>query len=368
MTSTAGLNRNGGTFVAPLGRGSVDSAKTSEEDEAFFATGDADTRQQQHLHQYPPGWTKSFKNVFTKSSGRKLLLMAKDLEKMYAYVEGTTASALIFYGSLRFGGKTPALLASLVTGAAASSFVSAASTSGLSAGTTSADMSDIGSGKKGGTTSVPGDRTDDATWTLLVWIISIGVAMVVAWIVWLSPLWVLLNLLVWAESMSRSRRRGSSGSPNIQATGAVAAAPNMPARSIRRRHARRSPRHARPAPPAAAPPTAAPPTAGHGHGPAMLATAASTVPNTRPSHVETPGTPAPANTGPAQPVPNALPAPGPEPRLGRGRRRAMRRLFRGISLASMVAKVKEAASDVDVDEVVSSVGEFFADVGLAVVG
>ncbi|CAM9807034.1 unnamed protein product, partial [Ectocarpus sp. 8 AP-2014] len=95
--STTGFNRNGGTFVAPLGGGSVDSAKTSEADEAFFATGDADTRQQQHLHQYPPGWTKSFKNVFTKSSGRKLLLVAKDLEKMYAYVEDTTASALIFY-------------------------------------------------------------------------------------------------------------------------------------------------------------------------------------------------------------------------------------------------------------------------------
>ncbi|CAM9723217.1 unnamed protein product, partial [Ectocarpus sp. 13 AM-2016] len=26
--------------------------------------------QQQHLHQHPSGWTKSFKNVFNKSSGR----------------------------------------------------------------------------------------------------------------------------------------------------------------------------------------------------------------------------------------------------------------------------------------------------------
>ncbi|CAM9209240.1 unnamed protein product, partial [Ectocarpus sp. 12 AP-2014] len=146
MTSKTEFNRNGGTFVAPLGGGFVDSAKTSEEDEAFFAPGHADTRQHQHLHQHPSGWTKSFKNVFTKSNGRKLLLMAKDLEKMYAYVEDTTASALIFCASLRFGGKTPALLASLATGAAASSVVSAASTSVLSAGTTCADMSDIDSG------------------------------------------------------------------------------------------------------------------------------------------------------------------------------------------------------------------------------
>ncbi|CAB1114105.1 unnamed protein product [Ectocarpus sp. CCAP 1310/34] len=168
--------------------------------------------------------------------------------------------------------------------------------------------------------------------------------------------------------MSRSRRSGSSGSPNIQATGAVAAAPAVPEHSIRRRHAprsSRSPRHARrsrshtarsrrparPARPAVAP----------GHGPAMLAAAASTAPNTRPSHVGTPGPPAPANTGPAQPVPNALLAPEPEPRVGRGRW-AMQRLGRGISLLSIVAKVKEAASDVDVDEVVSSVVEFFADV------
>ncbi|CAM9737291.1 unnamed protein product [Ectocarpus sp. 4 AP-2014] len=364
---TTGFNHNGGTFVAPLRGGSLNSAKTSEEDEAFFATGDADTKQEQHLHQHPPGWTKSFKNVFTKSSGRKLLLMAKDFEKVYAYVEDTTAS------TLRFGGKTPALLASLATAAAASSFVSAASTSGLSAGTTSADMSDIGSG---GTTSVPGDRTDDATWTLFVCIISIGVAMV-AWIVWLSPLWVLLRLLVWAESMGRSRGGGSSDSPNIQATGAVAAAPDMPERSIRRhaprssrssrspRHARRSlshtprsRRHASPAPPAVAPPAAG---HGHGYGPAVLAAVSSTVRNTRPSHVGTPGPPAPANTGPAQPVPNAIPAPEPEPRVGRGRR-AMQRLGRGISLLSIAAKVKEAAADVDMDEVVSSVREFFSDV------
>ncbi|CAN0478193.1 unnamed protein product, partial [Ectocarpus sp. 12 AP-2014] len=240
MTSTTEFNRNGGTLVAPWGGGSVDSAKTCEEDEAFFATGDADTR---HQHQHPPGWTKNFKNVFTKSSGRKLLLMAKDLEKVYVNVEDTAASALIFYASLRFGGKTPALLASLATGAALSSVVSAASTSVLSAGTTCADMSDIDSG---GTTSVPGDSTDEATWTLFVCIISIGVVMVVAWIVWLSPLWVLLNLFVWAES--RSRRKVSSGSPNIQATGAVATAPEMPARSIRRRHAPRSPRSPRHAP------------------------------------------------------------------------------------------------------------------------
>ncbi|CAM9539505.1 unnamed protein product, partial [Ectocarpus sp. 8 AP-2014] len=272
-------------------------------------------------------------------------------------------------GSLRFGGKTPALLASLVTGAAAGSVVSAASTSGLSAGKTNADMSDIG---PGGTTSVPGDRTDEATWTLFVCIATILVVMVVAWIVWLSPLWVLLNLLVWAESMSRRRRRGSSRSPNIQATGAVAAAPDMPARSIRRRHAPRSParrsprhaprsfsrsrRHARPAPPAVAPPAAAP-----GHGPAMLAAAASTAPDPRPSHVGTPGPPAPANTGPAQPARNALPAPEPEPRVGRGRR-AMQRLGRGISLLSIAAKVKETASNVDLDEVVSSFREFFSDV------
>ncbi|CAM9703541.1 unnamed protein product [Ectocarpus sp. 12 AP-2014] len=173
MIRTTEFNRSGGTFVAPLAGGSVDSAKTSEEDEAFFATGDADTR---HQHQYPPGWTKNFKNVFTKSSGRKLLLMAKDLEKVYVNVEDTAASALIFYASLRFGGKTPALLASLATGAALSSVVSAASTSVLSAGTTCADMSDIDSG---GTTSVPGDSTDEATWTLFVCIISIGVVMVV---------------------------------------------------------------------------------------------------------------------------------------------------------------------------------------------
>ncbi|CAN0404016.1 unnamed protein product [Ectocarpus sp. 12 AP-2014] len=373
MTSKTEFNRNGGTFVAPLGGGFVDSAKNSEEGEAFFATGHADTRVgQQHLHQHPSGWTKSFKNVFTKSSGRKLLLMAKDLEKMYAYVEDMTASALIFYASLRFGGKTPALLASLATGAAASSVVSAASTSVLSAGTTCADMSNIDSG---GTTSVPGDRTDEATWTLFVCIISIGVAMVVAWVVWLSPIWVLLNLLVWAERMSRSRRRGSSGSPNIQATGAVAAAPAVPEHSIRSRHvprSSRSPRHARRSPSHTARsrrparPAAAPPAAGHGHGdgPAMLAAAVSTAPNTRPSHVGTPRAPAPANTGPAQPVPNVLSAPEPEPRVRRGRR-AMQRLGRWISLLGMAAKVKEAASDVDVSEVISSVGEFISDVAEA---
>ncbi|CAN0476782.1 unnamed protein product, partial [Ectocarpus sp. 12 AP-2014] len=44
MIRTTEFNRSGGTFVAPLAGGSVDSAKTSEEDEAFFATGDADTR------------------------------------------------------------------------------------------------------------------------------------------------------------------------------------------------------------------------------------------------------------------------------------------------------------------------------------
>ncbi|CAM9995341.1 unnamed protein product, partial [Ectocarpus sp. 13 AM-2016] len=167
-------------------------------------------RMEQHQHQYPPGWTKNFKNAFTKSSGRKLLLMAKDLEKMYAYVEDTTASALIFYASLRFGGTTPALLASLAAGAAASSVVSAASTSVLSAGTTCADMRDIDSG---GTTSVPGDRTDEATWTLFIYIVSIGVVMVMAWIVRQSPLWVLLNLFFWADSRSRSRsrRKVSSG-------------------------------------------------------------------------------------------------------------------------------------------------------------
>ncbi|CAM9737359.1 unnamed protein product [Ectocarpus sp. 4 AP-2014] len=311
--------------------------------------------------------------------------MAKDFEKVFAYVEDTTASALILYASLRLGGKTPALLASLATGAVASSFVSAASTSGLSAGTTSAEMGDMGSG---GTTYVPGDRTDEATWTVFVCMAIIIMVMVVAWIVWLSPLWVLLNLLVWAES--RSRRRGSSDSPNIQATGAVAAAPNMPARSIRRRHAPRSsrssrtprsPRHARRSRSRSRSHTArsrrhaspAPPAANHGHGPDMLAAVSSTAPNTHPSHVVTPGPPVPANTGPAQPVPNALPAHGPEPRVGRGRR-AVQRLGRGISLLSIAAKVKEAASDVDMDEVVSSVGKFFSDVAdalgnvLAVVG
>ncbi|CAN0566856.1 unnamed protein product, partial [Ectocarpus sp. 12 AP-2014] len=84
------------------------------------------------------------------------------------------------------------------------------------------------------------------------------------------------------------------------------------------------------------------------------------------NHVETLGSPAPASTEQAQPVANRPAAPEPEPRVGRGLRRAMQRLGRGITLASMAAKVKEAASDVDVHEVVSNVREFFSDVADAV--
>ncbi|CAN0257264.1 unnamed protein product, partial [Ectocarpus fasciculatus] len=145
---------NGGMFAAPLAGGNaVDSAKTSEENEAFLMGG-ADTRQQQHHH--PPGWMKAFMNFFNKLSGRKLLLMAKtsarglidrgptikDVEEVFAHVTDTTATLAVgFFSSLRFGGKTPALVATLVMLAATRSVVSAASTSGLSgAGMTSADM------------------------------------------------------------------------------------------------------------------------------------------------------------------------------------------------------------------------------------
>ncbi|CAM9209391.1 unnamed protein product, partial [Ectocarpus sp. 12 AP-2014] len=168
---------------------------------------------------------EALKNLFAKLSGRKLLLMpktsasgvfsreflTKDLMKLYARVADTTASLALACVSLRFGGKTKALLATLLTGARALSVASAASTSCLWAETTTAD---IGSS---GTTSVPRDRTDEATWTLLGWITNIGAATAVAWIVWLSALWVLATLAIWARSMSIRRRSGSSGSPNTQA-------------------------------------------------------------------------------------------------------------------------------------------------------
>ncbi|CAN0212439.1 unnamed protein product, partial [Ectocarpus sp. 6 AP-2014] len=204
---------NGGMFAAPLAGGtSVDSAKTSEEKEAFLMV-----EQHQHQHQ-PPGWMKAFMNFFNKLSGRKLLLMAKtsaqglidrgptikDLDELFADVTDTTIYLAVGFFSLRFGGKTPVLLATLVlatlvlatlvTGVAARSLVSAASTR--------ADVSDNGSSG----TSVCEDLTDDITWTLVGWIWNIGRATLVAWFMRLSALWVLINLVVWARRMGSSWR------------------------------------------------------------------------------------------------------------------------------------------------------------------
>ncbi|CAB1107148.1 unnamed protein product [Ectocarpus sp. CCAP 1310/34] len=79
MTSTDEFSGNGGAFVAPLGGGtsSVDSTKGLEKDEAFFATGDADTRMEHHQHQHPPDWMRAFERFRPRTSGRKLLGMAK---------------------------------------------------------------------------------------------------------------------------------------------------------------------------------------------------------------------------------------------------------------------------------------------------
>ncbi|CAN0047839.1 unnamed protein product, partial [Ectocarpus sp. 6 AP-2014] len=315
-------------------------------------------KQQQQQHR--PDSTEAVKNVFTKTSAGRVFsrgLLTKGFEKLYAHAADTTASlALGYFSSLRFGGKTPALLATLVTAAGTLSVASAATTSCLSAGRTAAD---IGSS---GTTSVPGDRTDEATLALFSWLANIGAATALAWIVRVSALWVLATLAFWARRRSRSRKNGASVSPNNPPTAAgTAAAPAMPPAGTPPAAAAAMPAAAVATPPAAAAmPVAA--AAMPAPAPASTSSTESTASNPADSHVATPGSPAPARTGQAQTVANAPAAPEPEPRVGRGLRRAMQRLGRGITLASMATKVKEAASEVDVDEVVSSVREFFSDV------
>ncbi|CAM9173950.1 unnamed protein product [Ectocarpus sp. 4 AP-2014] len=297
-------------------------------------------QQQQQQQQHRPNSMEALKSLFTKTSAGRVFSRGLLTKKLYAHVADTAASlALGYASSLRIGGKTPALVATLVAGAGAPSVVSAATTSYLSAGATTAE---IGSS---GTTSVPGDRTDEATLTLFSWLANIGAATVLAWSMRVSALWVLATLAFWARSRSRSRNNGASVSlnnppPAVGTPAAAAAAPAMPSAAAA-------------TPPAATSPAATPPVA---------APAASAVSNPVDNHVGTPESPAPASTGQAQSVAIAPAAPEPEPRVGRGLRRAMQRLGRGISLASIVAKVTEVASDVDVDEVVSRVGEFFSDV------
>ncbi|CBJ30181.1 expressed unknown protein [Ectocarpus siliculosus] len=303
-------------------------------------------QQQQQQQQHRPDSTEAVKNFFTKTSAGRVFsrgLLTKGFEKLYTHAADTTASfALGYFSSLRFGGNTPALLATLVTAAGTLSVASAATTSCLSAGTT---VADIGSRA---TTDVPGDLADDATWALFSLLMKFGGATVLARIMQISALSVLATLAFWATS--RSRKNGASVSPNNPPTAvgtpaaAAAAAPAMP--------------------PAGTPPAAAAAPAADMPAVAAASTAstASTASNPVDSHVGTLGSPAPASTEQAQPVANPPAAPEPEPRVGRGLRRAMQRLFRGITLARMAAKVKEAASEVDVDEVVSSVREFFSDV------
>ncbi|CAB1096036.1 unnamed protein product [Ectocarpus sp. CCAP 1310/34] len=324
-TCTNDFNGNGGAFVAPVGGGSVDSAMNSEEE--AFPMGGADIR---------------------------------GVEK----VCDTTASLALRYASLRLGGKTPALLSTLVTGAGALSVVAAATTSCFSAGMTSAE---IGSSK---TTSVPGDLADDATWALFSWITNIGAATALAWSMRVFALWVLATLACWARrrNRSRSRKKRASVSPNAPPTAvgtpaaaaAAAAAPAMPPAGTPPAAAAAPPgaaaAMAAPAPsaPAAAavpavPAPGAPPAvavpAVPAPAPPAPAAAASTASNPVDSHAGTPGSPAPASTGPAQPVANAPAAPEPEPRVGRGRK--LLRCLRAVPLCScMVANVNEAASHV----------------------
>ncbi|CAM9976296.1 unnamed protein product, partial [Ectocarpus fasciculatus] len=208
---------NGGMFAAPLAGGNaVDSAKTSEENEAFLMGGADTKRQQQHHH--PPGWMKAFMNFFNKLSGRKLLLMAKtsarglidrgptikDVEEVFAHVTDTTATLAVGFFSLRFGGKTPALVATLVMLAATRSVVSAASTSGLSgAGMTSADMGSSG-------TCEPGNTTDWAT--LIVFLLILNVIVMISATLGMRTClqWVLATVVEWTRRMGRIRGGGAS--------------------------------------------------------------------------------------------------------------------------------------------------------------
>ncbi|CAN0509261.1 unnamed protein product [Ectocarpus sp. 12 AP-2014] len=310
------------------------------------------------------------KSLFTKISDGRVFsrgLLTKGFEKVYAHVTGTTASlALGYTSSLRIGGRAPALLATLVMQAGALSVVSAATTSCLSAGATTAD---IGSS---GATSVPGDATDDATWALFSWMTNIGAATALAWSMRVFALWILATLAIWARSRSRSRTNGASVSPNTRppavgtpsAAAATAAAPALPPVGTPPAAAA-APPAAMPAPAPGAPPAAAEPAHAHAHAHAHApapAAAVSTASSPVDNHVGTSGSPAPASTGEPEPVANPPAAPEPEARVGRGLRRAMQRLGRGITLASMAAKVNEAASYVDVDEVVSNVREFLSDV------
>ncbi|CAM9965660.1 unnamed protein product [Ectocarpus sp. 4 AP-2014] len=79
VQTTSEFNGNGGAFVAPLGGGtsSVYSVKDSEGDEAFFATWDADTRMKHQQHRHPSDWMWAFERFRPRTSGRKLLGMAK---------------------------------------------------------------------------------------------------------------------------------------------------------------------------------------------------------------------------------------------------------------------------------------------------
>ncbi|CAB1103141.1 unnamed protein product [Ectocarpus sp. CCAP 1310/34] len=348
-------------------------------------------QQQQQQQQHRPDSMEAAKNFSTKISDGRVFsrgLLTKGFEKLYAHVTVTTAFLALGYASLRIGGKAPALLATLVMKAGALSVVSAATTSCLSAGATTADT-----GSSGTTSVLHGDVTDNATWTLFSWMANIGAATALARSMWVFALWVLVTLAFWARRRSRSRNNGASVSPNAPPTAAgtpaaaaataapampptgtppaAAAAPpaampsaaagTLPAASAMPVAAAAMPAPAPGAPPAAAVPApTAPPAAAMPAPPAAApAAAASTASNPVDSHVGTPGSPAPASTGEAQPMANPPAAPEPEPRVGRGGlRRAMQRLGRGITLASMVAKAKEAASGVDVDELVSNVGEF----------
>ncbi|CAN0482136.1 unnamed protein product, partial [Ectocarpus sp. 12 AP-2014] len=300
VKTTNDFNGNGGAFVAPLGGGcsSVDSAKHSEGDAAFFATGDAHTRMEHQQHEHPPDWMRAFERFRPRTSGRKLLgmakasargggvvrrLLTKGLEKLHAHVADTaTASVVIACASLRFGSKA-VLLLTLVAGGVRSA-AAANTTATRTVGTQTNTTSSIGGiNSATGWACLPGDAdclsddTDEATWTWVEIITDILALTTVLRFLWFSAVWLggtVTTCAMWASTMRTTRwnrrSRGSrraSVSPFIPGDAAVVAVAAM-----------------------AVPVMAAPPTAG-------AASTASTAPV-----IATPATAATPNTAAAAAV------------------------------------------------------------------